>query len=1023
MKLLCLTVSVALTIGVAQAQFIEIKDPAEGVDLDTYSSMAEDAGQENWVTYKGQIYFIAASDLTGPSIYRTDGTSEGTVIAMDLPDDMIVVTGLAVAGDNLFFLATNGDGPALGLYVCDGTQDSEEKLGNMNGYNANGIGPTASMDGVLYFTARDDEHGYEPWRSDGTEAGTFMLKDIIPGQQYSAPFGSAFQFYRTDNYIFFTAMNDAGRLDMWRTDGAKEGTIQLTDFGSEHGIQFNAISSNSSSIYFVTYSDTDWYDMWSSDGTLEGTSLFKDDAGTVIYTGEWNNKIFYSTLSDELFVIEDDEAVKIADVQGKVNVAVEFKGLLYFLDNTSGLWRTDGTEEGTEKTNANASGNYVGLGANSDFVIMTTGYPVTKLYAYDGENPDLEVVTEQFEWAADHNSGDVIRMNVYEDKFFLVYNDLHHGIEPWISDGTSEGTFMLKDIQPKPTIVATINDLTSAGSKIFFRGNDGIHGDEPWVSDGTHDGTFMLKDINPGIDGSGGASLDGRFTALNEIVIFSTSPTTTGARVWRSDGTVEGTYPIAGGNSIGNSILYQTITVGDQVYYDDGFSIWKTDGTEEGTIHLKDLSESTVLYFGALKQTTVLFVVGKTLWKSDGTEDGTVVVKELPILPASYSSYEQHMFSFGDITLFVADNGSNGTEIWKTDGTEQGTQKLKGGLPQDIPHFHGVVGGKVLFESYNQEGHGVLWATDGTASGTTILKDLGSNNFFHTVLGTDGTNLFFATRNNQTQTVWKTDGTTDGTKQSFGTPGGFYAEYMVSGVSFNDRFFFEADSDDTGWELWATNLTEVGTKPLELLHGPASSYPHEILNALDNLFFVARDESAREKLFMFDPNYVFKLDQTIDFENIPDKKSTDAPFELHATASSGLPVSFEIVSGPATVDGSTLTITGVGTVTVNATQAGNDDYNPAFEEQSFNVDLFDGVEDEFASIRVWPNPATGTLIIDNLSASVEATLKDIVGRAVVTIRLNQQQTSIDVNHLPRGMYIIELKENNDKLVSKKVVLK
>ncbi|NNE29516.1 MAG: HYR domain-containing protein [Saprospiraceae bacterium] len=80
-------------------------------------------------------------------------------------------------------------------------------------------------------------------------------------------------------------------------------------------------------------------------------------------------------------------------------------------------------------------------------------------------------------------------------------------------------------------------------------------------------------------------------------------------------------------------------------------------------------------------------------------------------------------------------------------------------------------------------------------------------------------------------------------------------------------------------------------------------------------------------------------DQTISFQAIPDKFNTDPPFPLAASATSGLPVSFEVLSGPATVSGSTVTLTGgLGLVVVEATQAGNAQWNPAPPvNQSFNV--------------------------------------------------------------------------------------
>jgi uncharacterized repeat protein (TIGR01451 family) len=69
--------------------------------------------------------------------------------------------------------------------------------------------------------------------------------------------------------------------------------------------------------------------------------------------------------------------------------------------------------------------------------------------------------------------------------------------------------------------------------------------------------------------------------------------------------------------------------------------------------------------------------------------------------------------------------------------------------------------------------------------------------------------------------------------------------------------------------------------------------------------------------------------QTIAFDQIPDKTYGDAPFTISASASSGLPVTFSIVSGPATISGSTVTITGVGPVTIQAAQAGDGNYNAA----------------------------------------------------------------------------------------------
>src|SRR5690606_6432474 len=70
--------------------------------------------------------------------------------------------------------------------------------------------------------------------------------------------------------------------------------------------------------------------------------------------------------------------------------------------------------------------------------------------------------------------------------------------------------------------------------------------------------------------------------------------------------------------------------------------------------------------------------------------------------------------------------------------------------------------------------------------------------------------------------------------------------------------------------------------------------------------------------------------QTINFPSIPNKTTTSPPFTISATATSGLPVSFTVMSGPATVSGNTVTLAGTtGSVTIRATQTGNAQWQAA----------------------------------------------------------------------------------------------
>jgi hypothetical protein len=88
---------------------------------------------------------------------------------------------------------------------------------------------------------------------------------------------------------------------------------------------------------------------------------------------------------------------------------------------------------------------------------------------------------------------------------------------------------------------------------------------------------------------------------------------------------------------------------------------------------------------------------------------------------------------------------------------------------------------------------------------------------------------------------------------------------------------------------------------------------------------------------------VARASQSISFGTLPDKTAGDAPFTLTASATSALPVAYRVVSGPATLSGATVTLTGAGTVTIEAAQPGDANYNAAsVVTQSFTVRSSDG---------------------------------------------------------------------------------
>lgn len=80
-----------------------------------------------------------------------------------------------------------------------------------------------------------------------------------------------------------------------------------------------------------------------------------------------------------------------------------------------------------------------------------------------------------------------------ETTVYFTATDAAHGLELWKTDGTDEGTVLVRDINPG-TAPSEIMTLVYMDGNLFFMANDGTSGLEPWISDGTADGTFPIHD-------------------------------------------------------------------------------------------------------------------------------------------------------------------------------------------------------------------------------------------------------------------------------------------------------------------------------------------------------------------------------------------------------------------------------------------------------------------------------------------------------------------------------------------------
>jgi ELWxxDGT repeat protein len=256
--------------------------------------------------------------------------------------------------------------------------------------------------------------------------------------------------------------------------------------------------------------------------------------------------------------------------------------------------------------------------------------------------------------------------------FFNSFDEL------WVTKGTRESSMRLKRFK-------TLGKMVRVGSRIFFDA-DGGEGVELWRSDGTTNGTVLVKDI---FAGNGSGSPD-ELTAVGSIVYFVADNGVSGREIWKSNGTASGTSmvkDILAGK--GPSKPSGLTNVNGKLFFaasDGGRNneLWMSDGSYAGTRMVKNINSTEgsgsfpkdltavngVLYFTADNS-----IAGRELWKSDGSSAGTSLVKDI----ASGVNSSRIMFptAVGNALFFAADDKIHGIELWKSNGTSAGTTLVK----------------------------------------------------------------------------------------------------------------------------------------------------------------------------------------------------------------------------------------------------------------------------------------------------------------------------------------------------------
>ena len=231
---------------------------------------------QNLTYCNGSVFFTAqAGAMMGSTIYKTDGTASGT-IALTLPG-MATPNSLFCSGNILYYTANNiGGNTGVELGKTDGTDLGTVLVKDINpGGDSSYPQNFADINGTLYFSATDGTHGQEFWKSDGTSDGTVMIKDINPGSGDSSPT----QFFNNgDGTIYFDASDGPHGEELWKTNGTADGTVMVKDINVNNGDSWPSGFTNIyGTIYFYATNvsggkgGNSKYQLWKTDGTESGT--------------------------------------------------------------------------------------------------------------------------------------------------------------------------------------------------------------------------------------------------------------------------------------------------------------------------------------------------------------------------------------------------------------------------------------------------------------------------------------------------------------------------------------------------------------------------------------------------------------------------------------------------------------------------------------------------------------------------------------------------------------------------------
>jgi ELWxxDGT repeat protein len=654
----------------------------------------------------------------------------------------------------------------------------------------------------VFFAGWDAEHGVELWKTRVGSSRAERVADILPGLKSSRPA----EITAWKNRVFFAAAADNAIEHVWTSDGAASGTLPLLPLTSDFaptGPHYFLPAENC--LFFLAFTNNKPpVQMWRTDGTADGT--FPIYTFPPSYAGSSGD----GRIARDLFYRPG-----LAAICKNTAFWIALSGFPNQPGGSSELWKSGGAEEDTQCILHNTSAMLLAPSGESVFFFAPKdsrympGRSPLDLWKTDGTTSGTQKVAGPFLQRFSSSSPLAVKDRMY---FAAAGEGDNCGEELWVSDGTPQGTRMVKDIVPGKES-SFPREFLAFRNKAFFFATDTPGRRTLYVTDGTAEGTLPLKSMEILRTNRAGLPFFERSAAgasTSEFLMFPANEDDKRVALWKSDGTPGRTKRVRTLASPSNlPVIPGNFTAaGDHVYFTapDGedLALWVSNGKRWGTrpvrkAALPDASSGDIRL--APMGDSLIFADSQAFWKTSGA-GYEPVGRDLAFFPPNsfqeWMRMGERVYFTGNLKTPRQEKPGKYLSVWVgvTDGTSKGTRVLA--IPQDAndwgnPRCLRGVGNDWFFVTGNpytvswmpQNQCNALWAARANAEEARIVKRF-DRPIATTISCREKIFVFLQSTAEKSIEIWESNGSEEGTHlfQTVGTADEGCAEAVALGNQF-----------------------------------------------------------------------------------------------------------------------------------------------------------------------------------------------------------------------------------------------